>query len=142
MSTDSTLAAAQGALVRALTGDGSDLPGFDGSRLDAVAEILVGKRRRAMASACPSLRRALGARFDTLFGEFAHSVPVPSGSTSADAYRFLLWLRDRRALPPGFRIVTIPIGRSRRGVIAWLGPARRILIGVGTRQGSRAPRPR
>ena len=129
MSPRETLGAAQGDLIRALGGSQPAAAGFDSRRLEAMAGILAGKRKRAVASTCPLLRSQLGARFDPLFREYTRQAPLPAGRrVSSDACEFMAWLKDRRALPAGIHVVAVRMGRWRLA-IAWLAAERRILFG-------------
>ena len=133
MSADETLASAQAALLRALTGAGEPPAGFDPGRVQATARLLADKRLRSAARACPALRRELGARLSALFGEFTRATRSPtSHDAHADADCFLGWLRNRGELTDGLRVVAIEL-RLRRSpgvVVAWLRTERRLLAGV------------
>ena len=90
MSADAQLAAQQGALVRALTGQGPVPSGFDAGRVDVVARALVVKRLRAVRRVWPGLARGLGEGFDRLFVAYATKSPSPrDGGALADGDGFV-----------------------------------------------------
>lgn len=129
-----TLAAAQAALVRALLGDAEVPPGFEPARLRATARVLLDKRLRAVTSACPELRRELGDRLSSAFGDYARSAPLPDGEGGvADASRFLRWLSARDGpLCDDLRAAAMRLALRRRPGVAlvWLSEQRRLLAGI------------
>jgi hypothetical protein len=94
------LAEAQAAFLRALTGRAEVPPGFERSNVEAAAEALASKRRRAVARAWPSLARALWKEFRERFEAFARVTPLPArGGPLADGRAFVESLSGELVLP-------------------------------------------
>src|SRR5262249_34324783 len=87
----------QAALVRAVvTGCGAP-PGFDPEQVEAVADVLLRQRPRAVARARPALAHALGPEFEAAFAEYASASPVPHEPDAiADGLAFACTLEFRR----------------------------------------------
>lgn len=145
MSVDSRLAAQQGALVRALTGQGPVPSGFDAGRVDVVARSLVMKRLRSVRRVWPGLARGLGDDFDGLFFAYATKTPSPRhGGALADGDRFVGNLiaigrcpdeacRERLAVTLEYRRTDGLVRRSRWSVVvrfALLRHRRRVALGL------------
>jgi hypothetical protein len=138
------LAKEQAALAAALTARGEPPAGFDEGRLRASVDALARKRARAVARAWTEMAQSLGARFFTLFGEYAGESPMPrQGGALADGRRFARWLATRGELPDSGRLQALavdlryaasPEGLSPRKwprcKAVWLRETRRLVIGV------------
>ncbi|HEX5752496.1 MAG TPA: hypothetical protein VFZ09_40195 [Archangium sp.] len=91
---------AQAGFLRALTGSAPSPPGFERSDVEAAAESLASKRRRAVARTWPSLARALGDGFRERFDAFARQTPLPArGGPLADGRAFIELLSREGPLP-------------------------------------------
>jgi len=100
------LAERQSELVRALTSHGPPPDGFDPERVSAAARSLFRKRLRVVADVWPVLASALGAEFETLFTEYALTLPMPAhGAGLADGRGFARYLDDQARLPDEGRLV-------------------------------------
>jgi hypothetical protein len=103
-----SLADAQSSFVAAVTGGNESLAGFEPQRVKALARILVAKRLKAAARACPPIDSALGQSLPGLFGRYASEMPATSGaSPTDDARRFLEWLARHRILPRELRWIPL-----------------------------------
>jgi hypothetical protein len=146
-----TLGQRQAALMAALAGAAPVPAGFDASRVRAAAAALVSKRARCVAQAWPSLRIALGERFQQVFAAYASVTPLPAqGGPLADGRCFVRHLGAAHALPDAVLQqallvdaghVASPDGLARRRWpclrIGWLPQSRRLLVALG---GPRATR--
>jgi len=104
-----TTAAAQYALLAALTAGGQAPPGFDETRIRTQAHALLTKRQRVARAHHTWLADALGPGYTAAFTAYARAHPLPAGRTGhADAEAFETYLRDRGELPAR------PRGRFRR----------------------------
>ncbi|AGC45822.1 hypothetical protein MYSTI_04530 [Myxococcus stipitatus DSM 14675] len=100
MSARERLAQAQGELVRAL-GVGGPVPaGFDTARVQAAAQALIHKRRRAVENTWPQLASALGPDFARHFDSWARAHPMSvEPDPRAEGRRFAETLRGPGLLP-------------------------------------------
>jgi hypothetical protein len=90
----------QAGLVRALTGHAAAPPGFNAARVEAAADALLAKRRRAVARAWPALVHSLGEEFRSRFDAFARTTPLPSrGGPLADGWAFAAAMARQGPLP-------------------------------------------
>ena len=129
------LAIQQSALVASLTGLETPPPGFDAARLQAAADALARKRRRAVAKAWPMLTEALGASFLSCFDVFASTALLPADGALPDGRNFARWLAHRQPLPDAARMEVLvydlrqAASRFKLKTI-WLREQRRMLIGL------------
>ena len=131
-SSDARLAAAQAALLDALTGCSPTPEGFSSRHIDAMGQILVTKRRKAMARACPGLITELRERFAPLVGEYASAGRAPDpGNAAMDVSAFLRWLAGRGLLTPALRrsAFQIDVARGFPVRMRWVREDRWLLIG-------------
>ena len=130
-SSDEALAAAQASLLSALTGRRSPPEGFTEAGVQAMGEILLGKRRRAVARECSALGDELGSSFASLFAEYARAGGTPASADPwVDAGRFIDWLRGRRPLTTRLRASALML-RLRRGLpvrAMWISDERRLVV--------------
>ena len=91
------LAAAQAALVAALTTGAPPPPGFDAARLDVTARALMRKRAGDVARAWPRLAAGYGTRWVTVFATWARH--RPTRGSWLDGWDFAR--AQRESLPPG-----------------------------------------
>lgn len=127
MADDRDLGEAQAALVTALTAGGPPPGRIDASRLEALSVVLRGKRRKAVATSCPGIRRALGAEFAGRFDAYARATPLAERAEPGDDARgFLRWLQDGGHLPRELRWLSLELrlGRVIRTFIGWAGAGR------------------
>ncbi|QSQ15273.1 hypothetical protein [Myxococcus landrumensis] len=94
------LSQAQAELVRAL-GVGGPVPaGFDTARVQAAAQSLIHKRRRAVEHAWPKLVLALGPDFAARFDSWARAHPMSvEPDPRVEGRRFAESLREQGPLP-------------------------------------------
>ncbi|RLK61644.1 hypothetical protein [Actinokineospora cianjurensis] len=94
------VAAAQGALLRAVLAGADVPPGFDAEVVRVEAAALLGKRRRIVRDIDPETAGALGERFAELFADYARGNPRRSGSRfREDAAAFAEWAVEHGHLP-------------------------------------------
>jgi hypothetical protein len=138
------LAEAQAGFLRALTGSAETPPGFERSDVEAAAEALASKRRRAVARTWPSVAQALGDGFRERFDAFARQTPLPArGGPLADGRAFIEALSREAPLPEAVSrqvlAVDLRFRQSGEGLVPRRGlslvggvlPAsRRVLVGI------------
>ncbi|WP_033291609.1 hypothetical protein [Amycolatopsis jejuensis] len=94
------LAARQAALLNSLLTGAAAPSGFDPSRLEIEADVLLSKRRRLVTYLRPDLPDALGERYRALFDTYASENPKTTAVRAREyADAFAEWLITRGDLP-------------------------------------------